>query len=400
MYKSSMSHKVTSRLLPIIILSILIGLAIPSVIVFASSVIGNNISVTHTTEQLRLGYDASTYTSFTTDSAGNLSILSATTSTLPFGIQLVNNRRDSSGISGSILGGYTGNIIDASSSGSVIAGGGWNEGYENKILGSIGAFIGGGHGNIINSTTSSRKQDMVIGGGANNQVVSSDQGTIAGGNMNFIRSAYYSTIGGGMTNSIDASSWSTDNAATASVIAGGTMNKIGKSGDFIGGGWGNEVYGDYSSIVGGYLNISGVPTMGAPDYSIILGGTENVLGTAASYSAAGGRKASSTHAGVFLWADSSNYKFASAATNETAFRSTGGVRFVTAIDGSGNPTKTTSINSSGNLTVGGSTITLTSSSTPASSTTACTAGTISWDSSYVYVCVATNTWKRSAISTW
>jgi hypothetical protein len=39
-------------------------------------------------------------------------------------------------------------------------------------------------------------------------------------------------------------------------------------------------------------------------------------------------------------------------------------------------------------------------STPASATAAGTAGTITWDSSYVYVCVAANTWKRVAIATW
>lgn len=39
-------------------------------------------------------------------------------------------------------------------------------------------------------------------------------------------------------------------------------------------------------------------------------------------------------------------------------------------------------------------------STPANSTANGTTGTIAWDSSYVYVCVANNTWKRSAISSW
>ena len=38
--------------------------------------------------------------------------------------------------------------------------------------------------------------------------------------------------------------------------------------------------------------------------------------------------------------------------------------------------------------------------TPASATAIGTTGMIAWDSSYLYVCVATNTWKRSAISTW
>ena len=38
--------------------------------------------------------------------------------------------------------------------------------------------------------------------------------------------------------------------------------------------------------------------------------------------------------------------------------------------------------------------------TPASSSAAGAAGTITWDASYIYICTATNTWKRVAISTW
>jgi hypothetical protein len=37
---------------------------------------------------------------------------------------------------------------------------------------------------------------------------------------------------------------------------------------------------------------------------------------------------------------------------------------------------------------------------PSTATSTGTAGTIVYDSSYVYVCVATNTWKRAALSTW
>jgi hypothetical protein len=40
------------------------------------------------------------------------------------------------------------------------------------------------------------------------------------------------------------------------------------------------------------------------------------------------------------------------------------------------------------------------SSPPASASATGSAGTITWDSSYIYVCTATNTWKRAAISTW
>ena len=37
---------------------------------------------------------------------------------------------------------------------------------------------------------------------------------------------------------------------------------------------------------------------------------------------------------------------------------------------------------------------------PASAGAAGTAGQIAWDTNYIYICVATNTWKRVAISTW
>jgi hypothetical protein len=40
------------------------------------------------------------------------------------------------------------------------------------------------------------------------------------------------------------------------------------------------------------------------------------------------------------------------------------------------------------------------SQTPASASATGTAGTIAWDTSYIYVCTATNTWKRVAIATW
>lgn len=39
-------------------------------------------------------------------------------------------------------------------------------------------------------------------------------------------------------------------------------------------------------------------------------------------------------------------------------------------------------------------------STPASASDTGEAGTITWDSSYIYVCTATNTWKRVAIASW
>jgi hypothetical protein len=41
-----------------------------------------------------------------------------------------------------------------------------------------------------------------------------------------------------------------------------------------------------------------------------------------------------------------------------------------------------------------------STATPASATATGTTGTIVWDADYIYICTATNTWKRAAITTW
>lgn len=52
------------------------------------------------------------------------------------------------------------------------------------------------------------------------------------------------------------------------------------------------------------------------------------------------------------------------------------------------------------IDVNSSAIKIRSSFTPASSTDVGQAGTIAWDSNYIYVCVAQDTWKRVAIGTW
>lgn len=43
---------------------------------------------------------------------------------------------------------------------------------------------------------------------------------------------------------------------------------------------------------------------------------------------------------------------------------------------------------------------VTTSNPPASASATGDAGTITWDSNYIYICVAANTWKRVAIATW
>ena len=62
-----------------------------------------------------------------------------------------------------------------------------------------------------------------------------------------------------------------------------------------------------------------------------------------------------------------------------------------------------SINGTGPTTyldINGDKMRLRTAKTPATSTAAGSVGDICWDASYMYVCTATNTWKRSAIATW
>lgn len=43
---------------------------------------------------------------------------------------------------------------------------------------------------------------------------------------------------------------------------------------------------------------------------------------------------------------------------------------------------------------------LITSATPSSATDTGIKGQVAWDSSYIYVCVATDVWKRTALSSW
>lgn len=86
------------------------------------------------------------------------------------------------------------------------------------------------------------------------------------------------------------------------------------------------------------------------------------------------------------------------------------IGFATRTGGSGTMTEKLTIKNDGKiginatvptalLHVGGDTLRLQTPKTPASSSAACNQGDISWDANYVYVCVATNQWKRAALGT-
>jgi hypothetical protein len=71
------------------------------------------------------------------------------------------------------------------------------------------------------------------------------------------------------------------------------------------------------------------------------------------------------------------------------------------IDSSGRLLVGTSSDSGGALLqVNDNRIRIATANTPASAGATGTTGEIAWDADYIYVCTATNTWKRTAISTW
>jgi hypothetical protein len=71
------------------------------------------------------------------------------------------------------------------------------------------------------------------------------------------------------------------------------------------------------------------------------------------------------------------------------------------IDSSGRLLVGTPSNSGGALLqVNDNRIRIATAKTPASASDTGTAGEICWDADYIYVCTATDTWKRTAISTW
>lgn len=64
------------------------------------------------------------------------------------------------------------------------------------------------------------------------------------------------------------------------------------------------------------------------------------------------------------------------------------------------PTQVASFTSTGNLVLTGREVVVPTERTITNANDPGVKGTICWDSSYIYLCVATDTWKRVAVATW
>jgi hypothetical protein len=191
------------------------------------------------------------------------------------------------------------------------------------------ATIGGGYAN------SATARDTVIAGGSRN--TASDAYAAVGGGIQNLADAPNTTIAGGAYNrasdDLATISGGTRNSASgfSSTIGGGAGNLASDDQSTVSGGLGNQASGAYASIGGGHGNLAS----GA--YTSIPGGFLNEARGKYSLAAGFQAKVAEDHPGVFLFADSTNFDFHSAAENEFAVRASGGVRLVTSVDEFGTP---------------------------------------------------------------
>lgn len=159
------------------------------------------------------------------------------------------------------------------------------------------SVIAGGVDNVITATAiADDTRYSVISGGSSNEIhTTGDVATIGGGTTNVISgTSSYDTIAGGYTNQITS--------AGSAVISGGGSNAVSAAHGMVGGGYDNDVSGEYGMIPGGMSNV--------------------VTGT---HSLAAGRRANAIHNGTFVWADSTDADYSSAAANTFNVRASGGV---------------------------------------------------------------------------
>ena len=216
-----------------------------------------------------------------------------------------------------LVGGNLANtIVAATSTGSIIAGGGQNAANFNLVHGDYDVVSGGNH-NVIGTLLNSYTYSTVSGGDENS--IQDDFGTIGGGQSNSV-TAQHGTVGGGFSNMVSApfstigggegqnangdystASGGRGNSANTnfSTIGGGLSNVVNAPGDYgtvgggssnqvnniagtVGGGDGNNANGDYGTVSGGQGNNANT------NYSTVGGGQNNFVNAPGDFGTVGG----------------------------------------------------------------------------------------------------------------
>ncbi len=228
-----------------------------------------------------------------------------------------------------LVGGFSDNAAQDGAHGVTIAGGG-QAGAPNRVSDHFGT----------------------VGGGLDNRAGSSDGDPAT---------ALFATVAGGLSNTA---------SDIESAVAGGAGNTADGLGSAVAGGAGNTASGDYSTVAGGNPNTAsgtasavagGNSNTASGIESAVAGGVSNTAsGTASAVpggfantasgdlSLAAGYRANATQGGAFVWADSNNFDIGSNGTNTFTARTTGGARFISAIDATtGAPTAGVSLTAGG-----------------------------------------------------
>lgn len=238
-------------------------------------------------------------------------------------------------VAGNIVAGHSSNSAGSDVRGATIAGGGYDDGFNedyHEVTGNYGT-VSGGMANIASAF------GAAVAGGSSN-TASGAYATTGGGERNEA-SGENATVGGGQ-----------NNAATAelSTIAGGLNNEANSRRASVGGGMNNTASAVSANVSGGVYNTASGFNATVP------GGTQNTAAGEGSFAA--GQYADAGHDNAFVWADITNptETFSSGddpngsgVTGEKTFhvKASNGVRFVTGagttyIPGNGTGWSTTS----------------------------------------------------------
>jgi hypothetical protein len=360
------------------------------------------------------------------------------------------------------IGGGCGNILKNKNGWSLIVGGRSNtiygstnnEAFYNTIVGGwdnsiVDTLNDAGSGPILTSTILGGQSNRITGRGSYSQIL---------GGYNNKLSTDYSVILGGICNEINDclgafgshsdfnliyGSCNKTCGGRSNAILGGSQN-IASNGSFIAGGNCNTAtplgYIDQNaSIINGNNNT----TSGA--FSFIAGGSCNSITSNGNYASILGSYASINHEGAIILTDSVNRAKTSSSENSLTLDFASGVYFAQpSIRGNVNFISRPTVNGTGILLIGevpGSSITIKNQgssegsastldfvgagvsasvngsiatiainggtgngislvSPPNSPSSVGISGSIALDSNYVYFCIATNTWTRTALASW
>lgn len=203
-----------------------------------------------------------------------------------------------------LIGGASDNLVMPNVYGATIGGGGFNGGFEQRVINNYGT-IGGGTNNWAGEIA-------FVGGGSTNRAMASGA-VVGGGIYNEATAAGAVVVGGGWDGQAVMGNQAN---GIASIIGGGQKNVVGADGNYgvIGGGFSNTATNIGAVVVGGYGNtaagggafigggMGNVITVSAQS-GTIGGGVNNVITTTGSYGTIpGGYQAQASRYGQLAYA--------------------------------------------------------------------------------------------------